>query len=88
MSQLVRVGDVFEHRGVKVRVLEVLPYFSITGRKYVQVAYEMVEGKGHNAFVSATAHWWQSKAEDARKYVERIIDNYLKVGKPLRLAKP
>jgi len=77
---VVRAGETHEHRGITIKIVEVIPYQDFSKRKCFMVGYQLIDGK----WTSPIAHWWQGEREDPRPIIERIVENYLTVKPHLR----
>jgi hypothetical protein len=74
---LAEVGKVFEQDGIKLRILEVHPYFTAMSRRAFLIACQIIEGK----LVSPTFHFWMLANEDINLKVKEVIDHYKSVAK-------
>jgi len=76
---LVETGEVYEQNGVKLKILEVHPYFTAMGRRALLIACQIEEGR----FTTPTFHFWMMANEDINKKVKEVIDNYRAITKKL-----
>lgn len=72
---MVREGETYESGGVTVRIVEVIPYTTFSGRRELMIAYRIEDGR----FISPVAHFWMREGEDPRPYIERIVAQYKRV---------
>jgi len=72
---MVRVGEVYEHQGIKIKIVEVAPYYTYKRRKNLLIGYKLIDGD----FTSPTAHFWMRETEDIRKKIEEVVKFYLEV---------
>lgn len=78
---MVRVGETFEEKGVKLRIVEVAPYYTYRKYKCYLIGYRIIDGK----YTSPVAHFWMRDGEDIRKKVREVIDFYLDIKKSMPL---
>jgi len=76
---MVRAGETYTHKKIVVKIMEVIPYRSYTGRRHLMIAYKIIDGD----FESPVAHFWKPEGEDIRPYIERVVEYYLEVRKSL-----
>ena len=76
---MVRAGEEYTVQGVKVRIMEVIPYRSYTGRRMLMIAYKIID----RGFESPTAHFWMPEREDIRPHLREIVAHYLEVRSAL-----
>ncbi len=77
---MVREGETYEHEGIKVVIMEVIPYKRFSGKKELLVAYKLIDGE----YESPVAHFWMGEHEDIRKIIRDIVNYYLKIKPVLR----
>ena len=78
---MVRVGEVFEEGGIKLRVVEVAPYYTYRKRKCYLIGYRIIDGN----YQSPVAHFWMREGEDIRKHVRDVINFYKDIKKSMPL---
>jgi len=69
-----------KHENIVFRIVEIVPTRSYTGRKILQIAYQIVNGK----WTSPVAHLWLHEFDDVKPQIRRIVDNYLTMKKAVR----
>ena len=69
---MVRANETYEVEGITVRIMEVIPYTTFSGRKELLISYRIEDGR----FTSPIAHFWMREGEDPRPYIERIVSQY------------
>jgi len=77
---VVRVGEEHEVEGIRVRIVEVLPYRTFRGRRMLMIAYRIIDGD----FTSPVAHFWVPEGADIRPKLEELVKNYLAMRGGLR----
>jgi len=78
---MVRPGEVYEHEGIKVQIVEVAPYYTYKKRKQLLIGYRLIDG----SYTSPTAHFWMSEHEDIRRKIEEVVNFYREVKKSLQV---
>jgi len=78
---MVRVGETYEHEGIKIRIVEVAPYYTYRKRRHLLIGYKIIDGN----YTSPTAHFWMREGEDIRKKIEEVINFYLDIKKSMEL---
>lgn len=76
---MVRVGEEYEHKGIKMRIREASALFDAAGHRTIMVGYVLVDG----SYTSPVAHLWVRSDEDFRTQAEKTIDFYLSVAKSI-----
>jgi len=77
---VVRAGEEHEVEGIRVRIVEVLPYRTFRGRRMLMIAYRIIDGD----FTSPVAHLWIEEGADIRPKLEELVRNYLTIRGRLR----
>ncbi|MBA7556113.1 hypothetical protein ES705_48811 [subsurface metagenome] len=67
-----RVGQELEEKGITLKIMEIVPYFSPTGKRMLLVGYRIIDGK----FTSTLAHFFMKANADIRPEVEKVINFY------------
>jgi hypothetical protein len=65
-------GETFEQDGIRLRILEVHPYFTAMGRRAFLIACQIIDGK----LITPTFHFWMTATDDINRKVKDVIDNY------------
>jgi hypothetical protein len=76
----VRQGEEYEHKGIKLVIREVQPYFDAAGRRHLLISYRLKDGN----FESQTAHFWLPASVDIRNKIEEVVETYLEISKLVR----
>jgi len=79
-AKLPRAGERYEHKGITVRLVEVIRYQSPSKRRMLMVAYRIIDGD----YNSPVAHFWMPARDDIRVHIERVVDNYLTIKASIR----
>jgi len=79
---MVRKGEIHEHQGIKVKLVEVIPYYTFKGRRHFLIAYRIIDGK----YTSPVAHFWMAENEDIREKIEAVVKHYLEIRKTLSIV--
>ena len=77
---MVRAGEEHEVEGIKIRIVEVLPYRTFRGRRMLMIAYRIIDGD----FTSPVAHLWIEEGADIRPKLKELVRNYLTIRGRLR----
>jgi len=62
-------------RNIVVEIVEVMQFRSPAGRLKNMIAYRIRDRN----FVSPVAHFWMDQAEDVKKYIKQVVEQYLAV---------
>jgi hypothetical protein len=81
---VLRAGQEYEHKSIKVQIREVIPYFDPAGRKTLLVSYRIKDGD----FESQTAHFFMRAKDDPRPKIEEVVETYLELSKIVRTGSP
>jgi len=79
---LVRAGEEYEHKGVKLLIREAAAQFDAAGHRQYMISYVLVDG----TYTSPIAHLWARSDEDFRNKVEETIDYYLSIARSILLG--
>jgi len=78
---MVRQGETYEHQGIKIRIVEVAPYYTYRRHRNLLIGYKIIDG----TYTSPTAHFWMRETEDIRRRIEQIVNFYLDIKKSMAL---
>ena len=78
---MVRAGEILEEGGVKVRIVEVAPYYNYRKRKHYLIGYRIIDGN----YTSPVAHFWMAEGEDIRKKIQEVVNFYKDIKKSMPL---
>jgi len=78
---MVRAGETYEHEGIKVKIMEVKPYYTYRKRRNLLIGYKIIDGN----YTSPTAHFWMAENEDIRRKIEEVVNFYLDIKKSMAL---
>ena len=77
---MVRAGEEHEVEGIKLQIVEVMPYRTFRGRRMLMIAYRIIDGD----FISPVAHFWIPEGADVRPKIEEVVKHYLTIRGRLR----
>ncbi len=78
---MVRAGEVYNVDGIKVRIVEVAPYYTYRKQRCFLIGYRIVDGN----YTSPIAHFWMRETEDIRKKIREVVDFYKDIKKSMPL---
>lgn len=81
---MVRIGDEYKEKDIIVRVKEVFPHFSASGKSSYMIGYEIQDGE----YTSPLAHFWMGRSQDFRVEAKKVIEYYLSIVHFLRGKTP
>jgi len=73
-GQEIRIGEII------IRIVEVIPYRTITGKRHYLIAYNIRD----RDYQSPTAHIWIAEGESPAKKFEAVVKYYLEVVRGIR----
>ena len=74
-----RAGERYEHKGIILEIVEVMPYRLLTGRRAFLIAYRIIDG----SFISPVAHFYYLHGMKMKDIVVKVMENYLQVKNTL-----
>jgi len=77
---MVRAGEEHEVEGIRIQIVEVLPYRTFRGRRMLMIGYRIIDGD----FISPVAHLWIGEGEDIRPKLKELARHYLSLRGTLR----
>jgi hypothetical protein len=76
----VNVGEQITFNGVTFRIVEIMPFKTVTNREMVMIAYQLLDRR----FTSSVAHLALERREPIQPHVEKIIDAYIQTRESVR----
>jgi len=77
---MVYAGETHQHKGIKLRIVEVNKYRTYWGAEELMIAYRLID----KDWESPTAHFFLPPRVDPRPKVEKIIEEYLRIRDQIR----
>jgi len=72
---MVVVGEEHKLEGITIKIVEVIPYRSFSGRKEYLIGYTIKD----RDFTTPTAHLWMSESENIVEKLRNVAKYYLQV---------
>jgi len=76
---MVRAGETYDVKGVRIRIMEVIPYRTYIGRRELMIGYRIEE----RGFRSPLAHIWMREGDDIRPHLEEVVTLYKEIRESL-----
>jgi len=77
---VVEAGEVYEHEGIRLRIVEVYDYQRGSGMRMVRVACVIVDGD----YTTPVFYFWLRRDEDVREKIKQVVEHYKRTREVFR----